>query len=95
MMHCRVKDVMAHEVVRAHGETPFKAVARLLSDNRISGLPVVGDEEKVVGVISETDLLQHQAQQIEGYGHRHARRSKLTRSARTAAAKARPRPRTS
>jgi CBS domain-containing protein len=91
MMYCRIKDVMTHEVVRADSETPFKQVARLLSDNRISGLPVVDDEEKVVGVISETDLLQHQAQQVEGYGHRHVRRPKLTRSARTAAAKARAR----
>ncbi|MEV0738289.1 CBS domain-containing protein [Streptomyces sp. NPDC050549] len=89
MMYCRIKDVMTHEVVRAHGETPFKAVARLLSGNRISGLPVVNDEEKVVGVISETDLLQHQAHQTEGYGSRRVRRPKLTRSARTAAAKAR------
>ncbi|MFI6660687.1 CBS domain-containing protein [Streptomyces sp. NPDC050523] len=80
---------MTQEVVRAEGETPFKVVARMLSDNRISGLPVVDDEEKVVGVISETDLLQHQTQQVEDYGHRHVRRPKVTRSARTAAVKAR------
>ncbi|MFJ9908819.1 CBS domain-containing protein [Streptomyces sp. NPDC101152] len=91
MMYCRIKDVMTQEVVRADGATPFKQVARLLLDNRISGLPVVDDEEKVVGVISETDLLQHQVQQVEGYGHRHVRRPKLTRSARTAAVKARAR----
>ncbi|MGY6024691.1 CBS domain-containing protein [Streptomyces spinosirectus] len=89
MIYCRIKDVMTHEVVRADGETPFKVVARLLSDNRISGLPVVDDEEKVVGVISETDLLQHQTQQAEVYGHRHLHRPKVTRSARTAAVKAR------
>ncbi|MFE0521591.1 CBS domain-containing protein [Streptomyces sp. NPDC058954] len=91
MMYCRVKDVMTQEVVRAHGETPFKQVARLLSDKRISGLPVVDDEEKVVGVISETDLLQHQTHQDDGYGHRRVHRPRLTLSARTAAAKARAR----
>ena len=90
-MYCRVKDVMTQEVVRAHGETPFKQVARLLSDKRISGLPVVDDEEKVVGVISETDLLQHQTHQDDGYGHRRVHRPRLTFSARTAAAKARAR----
>lgn len=89
MRYCRIKDVMTREVVRVEGKTPFKQVALLLSDNRISGLPVVDDEEKVVGVISETDLLQRQAQQVEGYGRRRVRRPRLTRSARTAAAKAR------
>lgn len=89
MRYCRIKDVMTREVVCVEGETPFKQVALLLSDNRISGLPVVDDEEKVVGVISETDLLQRQAQQVEGHGRRYVRRLRLTRSARTAAAKAR------
>ncbi|MFJ9908842.1 CBS domain-containing protein [Streptomyces sp. NPDC101152] len=89
MRYCRIKDVMTREVVRVEGETPFKQVALLLSDNGISGLPVVDDEEKVVGVISATDLLQRQAQQVEGHGRRHVRRPRLTRSARTAAAKAR------
>ncbi|MCI3278153.1 CBS domain-containing protein [Streptomyces cylindrosporus] len=79
---------MTHEVVRAHGETSFKAVARLLADNRISGLPVVDDEEKVVGVISETDLLQHQTLQVQGYGRRHVSRPKVARSAWAAAARA-------
>jgi CBS-domain-containing membrane protein len=90
-MYRRIKDVMTHEVVSTGGQTSFKQVARLLSDNRISGLPVVDGQEKVVGVISETDLLQHQAQQAEEHGRRHVRRPKLTRSARTAAAKARAR----
>ncbi|MDN3028969.1 CBS domain-containing protein [Streptomyces sp. S.PB5] len=88
MRYCRIKDVMTHEVVRTGRETPFKQVARLLSEHRISGLPVIDDGEKVVGVISETDLLQHQAQQDEGYGRRHARLPKLTHSARITAAKA-------
>jgi CBS domain-containing protein len=89
MRYCRIKDVMTQQVVRADGEMPFKQVARLLSDNRISGLPVVDAEEKVVGVISETDLLQRQAHQVEDRGRRHVRRPRLTRSARTTAAKAR------
>ncbi|MHC3469541.1 CBS domain-containing protein [Streptomyces sp. 7R007] len=90
-MYRRLKDVMTREVVCAHRETPFKQVARLLSDNHISGLPVVDDEGKVVGVISESDLLQRQTHLDQGHGHRHSRRPRLTRSARTAAAKARAR----
>ncbi|EFL29911.1 CBS domain-containing protein [Streptomyces viridochromogenes DSM 40736] len=53
---------MAADVVRAGYGTPFKEVARLLAEHRISGLPVVDDDEKVLGVISETDLMARQAE---------------------------------
>ncbi|PKT73166.1 hypothetical protein CW362_10230 [Streptomyces populi] len=52
---------MTSEVVGAHREMSFKEVARLLDRHRISGLPVVDDDDKVVGVISGTDLLRLQA----------------------------------
>ncbi|MFD8738359.1 CBS domain-containing protein [Streptomyces sp. NPDC059618] len=53
-----VGQVMTSEVVGARREMSFKDVARLLDRYRISGLPVVDDDDKVVGVISETDLLR-------------------------------------
>ncbi|MER6415814.1 CBS domain-containing protein [Streptomyces humidus] len=56
-----VGEVMTCEVVEAHQETSFKDVARLLDRHRISGLPVVDGDDKVVGVISQTDLIRHQA----------------------------------
>ncbi|MFI0959945.1 CBS domain-containing protein [Streptomyces sp. NPDC021080] len=56
-----VGQVMTSEVVGAHRRMSFKDVARLLDRYRISGLPVVDDDDKVVGVISETDLLRLQA----------------------------------
>ncbi|WP_416981920.1 CBS domain-containing protein [Streptomyces sp. T028] len=56
-----VGEVMTREVVQAHRETPFKDVVRLLDRHRISGLPVVDDDDKVVGVISGTDLIRRQA----------------------------------
>ncbi|MFF4534722.1 CBS domain-containing protein [Streptomyces aureus] len=56
-----VGQVMTSEVVGAHRRMSFKDVARLLARYRISGLPVVDDDDKVVGVISETDLLRRQA----------------------------------
>ncbi|MFE1290368.1 CBS domain-containing protein [Streptomyces sp. NPDC058751] len=56
-----VGQVMTSEVVEAHREMSFKDAARLMDRYRISGLPVVDDDDKVVGVISETDLLRLQA----------------------------------
>ncbi|MFF6953274.1 CBS domain-containing protein [Streptomyces iakyrus] len=61
MKHSKVGALMTSDVVRAEYGTPFKEVARLLAEHRISGLPVVDDDEKVLGVISETDLMTRQA----------------------------------
>lgn len=44
MKHDKVGSVMTSEVVRATYGTPFKEVARLLADHRISGLPVVDED---------------------------------------------------
>ncbi|HST25350.1 MAG TPA: CBS domain-containing protein [Gaiellaceae bacterium] len=52
----RVEDVMTKQVKTVAPETPLKEVARLLTELRISGLPVMHDGE-LVGVISEADIL--------------------------------------
>ncbi|MCI3278183.1 CBS domain-containing protein [Streptomyces cylindrosporus] len=57
-----VGEVMTREVVEARRETPFKDVARLLDEHRISGLPVVDHDDKVLGVVSGTDLIRRQAE---------------------------------
>jgi CBS domain-containing protein len=57
----RVRDVMRTTVVTVHGGTPYKEIARLLAEHQISGLPVLGLERKVVGVVTEDDLLAAQA----------------------------------
>ncbi|MFD5256408.1 CBS domain-containing protein [Streptomyces bobili] len=89
MKHNKVGSVMTTEVVRAEYGTPFKEVARLLGDHRISGLPVVDEDEKVIGVISETDLLVHQAETPDPYEpKKRFRLVDLTPSARKRAAKA-------
>ncbi|MFJ4205678.1 CBS domain-containing protein [Streptomyces sviceus] len=48
---------MTTEVVEARRGTSFKDVARLLHRHRISGLPVLDHDDKVVGVVSQTDLV--------------------------------------
>ncbi len=53
----KVRDIMRRDVITVRPETPLKEVARLLVEHGISGLPVVDGEGRVVGVVSEGDLI--------------------------------------
>jgi CBS domain-containing protein len=53
----RVSDVMTTAVVTVDRLTPYQEIDRLLTRHRISGVPVLKMGRKVVGVVSETDLL--------------------------------------
>ncbi|MFF3955281.1 CBS domain-containing protein [Streptomyces sp. NPDC001890] len=58
MKHLRtVDDVMTHAVVTVGRGAPFKDIVEAMRKWRISALPVVSDEGRVVGVVSEADLL--------------------------------------
>lgn len=52
-----VKDVMTGDVITVRPETSLKDVAAILTERRISGAPVVDASGKVVGVVSEGDIL--------------------------------------
>ncbi|MEV5845293.1 CBS domain-containing protein [Streptomyces sp. NPDC051985] len=52
-----VSDVMTTTVVSVGREAPFKELVQLMRDWRVSALPVVEGEGRVVGVVSEADLL--------------------------------------
>jgi CBS domain-containing protein len=52
-----VADVMTRDPLTVTPETPLTEVIRMISERKISGLPVVDDTGKLVGVISETDLM--------------------------------------
>jgi CBS domain-containing protein len=51
------RDLMTREVVTVTRETTVKEVARLLLEHKISGLPVVDKENRVIGIVSEGDLI--------------------------------------
>ncbi|MFF4006680.1 CBS domain-containing protein [Streptomyces sp. NPDC001717] len=57
MKHIKVGDLMTGDVVSVTPDTAFKDVAKLLARYDISGLPVLDEEDRVVGVVSQTDLL--------------------------------------
>ena len=60
-MNATVKDVMTTEVVAVRQETTFKEMAAVLRRYRVSALPVVDDAGRVIGVVSEADLLAKEA----------------------------------
>jgi CBS domain-containing protein len=57
----KVSDVMTASVVTVDRITPYKEIARLLAEHRISGMPVLKMGREVVGVVTEADLLAAQA----------------------------------
>jgi len=48
-------DIMTKEVIFVYKDTPLSEIAQPLADKKISGLPVVDPERRVIGVISEKD----------------------------------------
>jgi CBS-domain-containing membrane protein len=56
----RVKDIMSKDVITVTEGTSIKELAKILSEHRINGAPVVDDDGKVQGVVSESDLVMLQ-----------------------------------
>jgi CBS domain-containing protein len=52
-----VADVMSRDPIVVRSETSLNEAIQILAERRISGLPVVDDAGKLVGIISETDLM--------------------------------------
>jgi CBS domain-containing protein len=60
-MSAIVKDVMTTQVFAVRQDATYKDMAAELREHHISALPVLDDEGRVVGVVSESDLLAKQA----------------------------------
>ncbi|MDX3133973.1 CBS domain-containing protein [Streptomyces europaeiscabiei] len=52
-----VSDVMTHKVAAVGRRATFKEIVQLMQDRKVSALPVIEDDGRVVGVVSEADLL--------------------------------------
>ena len=53
----RAMDVMTTNVITVGPESSVQEVAKILSERNISGVPVVDAENRLVGIVSEGDLL--------------------------------------
>ena len=62
----RVSELMTEKVLTIGPEAPIKDVARILVANGISGLPVCDIERRVLGVVSEGDILYKEHDPTEG-----------------------------
>jgi CBS-domain-containing membrane protein len=60
-MKAVVKDVMTTPVVAVRCDATFKEVAAKLRQYRVSAFPVVDDDHRVIGVVSEADMLAKEA----------------------------------
>jgi CBS domain-containing protein len=52
-----VADAMSRDTVVVRPETPLNEAIQILAERHFSGLPVVDDAGRLVGIISETDLM--------------------------------------
>jgi CBS domain-containing protein len=79
-----VEDVMTVDVVTVEEATPYREIVDTLTKRQISAAPVIDRDRRVVGVVSEADLLH----KIEFVGAEHERRVFAGRHRRQAQAKA-------
>ncbi len=54
----KAADIMTKDVITAKNETTIEELARLLIDHKISGVPVIDDDNKIIGIVTENDLIQ-------------------------------------
>jgi CBS domain-containing protein len=60
-MNVTVKDVMTEQVVAVRRDASFKEMAARLREFRVSAFPVIDENRRVIGVVSEADLLAKEA----------------------------------
>ncbi len=63
-----VKDIMTKDVITVSSDDSVEKCAKLLQENDISGLPVIDEEDHVVGIVTEGDLIRR-ASRIKAPGY--------------------------
>ena len=58
MIH-KARDIMTRNIIVVEEDTHINNLIRIFMDNKISCVPVVNDEKKLVGIVTKTDILGH------------------------------------
>lgn len=53
----QARDIMTPDVITVTPQTPVLELARLLADHKINGAPVIDDNGRLVGVVTQSDLI--------------------------------------
>jgi len=61
----KVYEVMTEEPITVNPETSLRESALLMIENKIGGIPVVDEDNVVVGIITESDLFEALVQQLD------------------------------
>ena len=59
------KDIMTKDVITVSPTTTVKSLAKVLIQNQISGAPVADKKGKILGVVSEADLVAKKGKQVK------------------------------
>ncbi|NJN18557.1 MAG: CBS domain-containing protein [Oscillochloris sp.] len=60
----RVYEVMTEAPITITPETSLREASLLMLENKVGGLPVVDDENRVIGIVTESDLFEILAQKL-------------------------------
>ena len=64
----KVRDIMTTDPVKVTADTRLKEAARLMVRHRVSGLPVVDEGGKLIGILSEGDFIRREAGRDRPHG---------------------------
>jgi CBS domain-containing protein len=57
----KVSEIMTSPVITVKPETTVRELADILAQNKISGVPVVDDQDRMLGMVSEADVIVQDA----------------------------------
>ena len=63
----KVRDIMTTDPISVRGDTRLKEAARIMVGNNVSGLPVIDDTGRLIGIVTEGDFLKQEASRDRPY----------------------------
>ena len=58
MAELMAKDIMTKDVITINKNASIEELSALLLENKISGVPVMDDDNKLVGIVTEADIIE-------------------------------------